>query len=251
MDIDYSKLGIDPEAGQKLLDMVQGKYEEEKNRIVENQTRAVDQLKRLKEQAAPLLEMGVDADTIRELLSQRDQFEQQQKDQREKGLIEKGEFDKALEERATQYETRIKSIQEAHTRDLEKVRKELDAERAAVRAFTVDGRLNKLLMESDVDKDRIADLADLLQYRWGKDIRVERSEDGKPVAMVGVQTLDERVSDFLGSDDAKKWIPAKVNAGGGTRPGAPAAPARVNGVQPASMSPTDKIAAALEERGFR
>ena len=119
-----------------------------------------------------------------------------------------------------------------------------DAERVAVSKLILEGGLTEALTKAGVRKELLPAARALLRERGALTVKVEgdarkavASKDGKEL------DLEAFVTDFIGSDEGKAYIPAGLNSGGGAQAGNGGAAAKTMPLaQYAALSGKDQAA---------
>ena len=95
-----------------------------------------------------------------------------------------------------------------------------DAERGAVSKLILEGGLTEALTKAGIRKELLPAARALLKERGALSVKVD-GEARKAIAMKDGKELDLEsfVSEFVGSDEGKAYIPGGLNSGGGAQAG--------------------------------
>ena len=156
------------------------------------------------------------------------------------------ELSEALATKGRESDKAIKSL--AQERDSYKAA--ADAERVAVSKLILEGGLTDALTKAGVRKELLPAARALLRERGALTVKVEgdarkavASKDGKEL------DLEAFVTDFIGSDEGKAYIPAGLNSGGGAQAGSGGATAKTMPLAQYAALPGKDQAAFLRDGG--
>lgn len=126
------------------------------------------------------------------------------------------ELTESLDTMKRESEKQIKSL----STERDKLRGEADAERGAVSKLILEGGLTEALTKAGIRKELLPAARALLKERGALTVKVD-GEARKAVAMKDGKELDLEsfVSEFVGSDEGKAYIPGGLNSGGGAQAG--------------------------------
>ena len=184
---DLIKAGLEEDKAKAILEM----HEKETAGLVSKKDELLNETKKTKE----LLKQfeGLDAEQAKEAMKKL-------KDLDEKKLLDKGEYEKLLNAKKSEYEVMLSELKEKS-----------EKKEAYIKNVLAKQQLTDELVKSGVTNPVYLEV---LQDKFMKNVSAVADADGYSV-LCGDKTIQQTIQEFAKTDEAKHFISATPNTGGG------------------------------------